>query len=268
MQIQMDLNVSSFSLISAFGRGFALVTAFVMIVTSQFFTNSAFTAESAFTDAQRTHLNKMIEQYIFDHPEIILQSIQKMQARQKTAEQVQAATALKERKQDLEADPDDPVMGNPTGTITVVEFFDYRCGYCKRVFPTVMKVINANPNVRYVIKEFPILGPESVTASRASLAVWRNQRANFNAFHAALMEVRGDIPEAKLLSVATKLGVNAIQLKKDMADSEIDRILEKNYQLAKALNINGTPAFVIGGKLVPGAIDAATMNRMIVESGR
>ncbi len=264
----MDLYVSSFSLISAFGRGFALVAAFVMIITSQFFTNSAFTAESAFTDAQRTHLKKMIEQYIFDHPEVILQSIQSMQARQKAVEEVQAAAALKERKQDLEADPDDPVMGNPSGTITVVEFFDYRCGYCKRVFPTVMKVINDNPNVRYVVKEFPILGPESVTAARASLAIWRNQKSNFSAFHAALMEVRGDIPEAKILSIANRLGLNVIQLKKDMDDSEIDRILEKNYQLAQALNINGTPAFVIGGKLVPGAIDAATMNRMIAESGR
>ena len=263
----MDLNVSSFSLISAFGRGFALVTAFVMIVTTQFFTNSAFAAESAFTDAQRTHLNKIIEQYIFDHPKVILQSIQSMQARQKAAKEAEAAAALKERKQDLEADPDDPVMGNPTGAITMVEFFDYRCGYCKRVFPTVMKVLNDNPSVRYVIKEFPILGPESVTASRASLAVWRTQKAKYGAFHAAVMDLRGGIPEAKILSVATQLGIDAKQLKKDMADPEIDRILEKNYQLAQALNINGTPAFVIGGKLVPGAIDAATMNRMIVESG-
>ena len=262
----MDLNVTSFFLVSAFGRGFALVTALVVIVTSQFFTNSAFAAESAFTDAQRTHLNKIIEQYIFDHPEVILKSIQSMQARQKAAKEAEAAAALKERKQDLEADPDDPIMGNPTGTITVVEFFDYRCGYCKRVFPTVMKAINDNPNVRYVVKEFPILGPESVTASRASLAVWRNQKESYSAFHAALIEVRGDIPEAKILNVAAKLGLNTIQLKKDMTDPEIDRILEKTYQLAKALNINGTPAFVIGGKLVPGAIDAATMNRMIAES--
>ena len=121
---------------------------------------------------------------------------------------------------------------------------------------------------KFPVKEFPILGPESVTASRASLAVWRNQKAKYIAFHAALMEVRGDIPEAKILNVAGKLGLNTNQLKKDMADPEIDRILEKTYQLAKALNINGTPAFVIGGKLIPGAIDAATMNRMIAGSGR
>ena len=263
----MDLNVSSFSLISAIGRGFALVTAFVTIVTSQFFTDSAFATENAFTDAQRAHLNKMIEQYIFDHPEVILQSIQSMQARQKAEEEAQTAAALKERKQELEADPDDPIMGNPTGTITVVEFFDYRCGYCKRVFPTVMKVLNDNPSVRFVIKEFPILGPESVTASRASLAVWRTQKAKYGAFHAAVINLRGGITEAKILSVATQLGIDAKKLKKDMADPEIDRILEKNYQLAQALNINGTPAFVIGGKLIPGAIDAATMNRMIVDSG-
>ncbi len=263
----MNLNVSVFSLMPAFGRTAALVAAFVIVVTSQSFTNSAHTAEGGFTDAQKTELNKMIEQYIFDRPEVILKSIQRMQARQKAEEGAQAAAALKERKQDLEADPDDPVMGNPTGAITMVEFFDYRCGYCKRVFPTVMKVLNDNPSVRFVIKEFPILGPESVTASRASLAVWRTQKAKYGAFHAAVINLRGGIPEAKILSVATQLGIDAKQLRKDMADPEIDRILEKNYQLAQALNINGTPAFVIGGKLVPGAIDSATMNRMIVESG-
>lgn len=210
----------------------------------------------------------MIEQYIVDHPEVILQSIQSMQARQKAEEEAHAAAALKERKQDLEADPDDPFMGNRTGSIAMVEFLDYRCGYCKRVFPTVMKVLAENPNIRYVIKEFPILGPESVTASRASLAVWRTQKEKYGAFHSGLMDLRGSIPEAKILSVATQLGIDAIQLKKDMADPEIDRILEKNYKLAQALNINGTPAFVIGGKLAAGAINAATMNRMIAESSR
>ena len=263
----MDLNVSAFSLMPAFGRTAALVAAFIIVITSQSFTDTGHTAEGGFTDAQKTELNKMIEQYIFDRPEVILKSIQRMQARQKAEEGAQAAATLKERKQDLEADPDDPVMGNPTGTITMVEFLDYRCGYCKRVFPTVMKVLNDNPSVRYVIKEFPILGPESVTASRASLAVWRTQKAKYGAFHAAVINLRGGIPEAKILSVATQLGIDAKQLKKDMADPEIDRILEKNYQLAQALNINGTPAFVIGGKLIPGAIDAATMNRMIVDSG-
>ena len=266
--MRVVLSLSTFLVISAFRRCVASIAAFVIGVTFNLLTHTAATAQTAFTDAQKNELNKIISQYILDHPKIIVQSIQRMQVLQNAEKKAQAATTLKKRKLDLEADPDDPVMGNPTGTITVVEFFDYRCGYCKRVFPTVMKVINDNPNVRYVVKEFPILGPESVTASRASLAVWRNQRANFNAFHAAMMEVRGDIPEAKLLSLANKLGINAIQLKKDMADPEIDRILEKNYQLAKALNINGTPAFVIGGKLVPGAIDAATMNRMIAESSR
>ena len=264
----MDLNLSVSSRLPAFGRVSALVAGLIIVVTSQSLTNSAHTTEGAFTDAQKSHLNKMIEQYIVDHPEVILQSIQSMQARQKAEEEAHAAAALKERKQDLEADPDDPFMGNRTGSVAMVEFLDYRCGYCKRVFPTVMKVLADNPNVRYVIKEFPILGPESVTASRASLAVWRTQKAKYGAFHAGLMDLRGSIPEAKILSVATQLGIDAIQLKKDMADPEIDRILEKNYKLAQALNINGTPAFVIGGKLAAGAINAATMNRMIAESSR
>ena len=263
----MDLIVNTLSLMAAFRRTGALLAVFVILMVSQFFTNSARTDEGPFTDAQKTQLNKMIEQYILGQPEIILKSIERMQARQKLDEKAKAAKALRERKQDLEADPNDPVMGNPDGTITMVEFLDYRCGYCKRVFSAVMKVLNDNPNVRYVVKEFPILGPESVMASRASLAVWQTQKAQYGAFHSALLEVRGGIPEAKILGIATQLGIDANQLKKNMADPKIDQIIEKNYQLAQALNINGTPAFVIGGKLVRGAIDPATMNRMIVDSG-
>ena len=259
--------MSTLSLMAAFTRTEALLAAFVILMMSQFFTNSAHTDEGAFTDAQKSQLNKMIEQYILGRPEIILKSIERMQARQKLEAKTQAANVLKERKKDLEANSNDPVMGNPAGAITMVEFLDYRCGYCKRVFPAVMKVLNENPNVRYVVKEFPILGQESVMASRASLAVWRTQKANYGAFHAALLEVRGGISEAKILDVATQLGIDANQLTKDMADPEIDRIIESNYELAQALNINGTPAFVIGGKLVRGAIDPATMNRMIADSG-
>ena len=259
--------MSSFHLKSADKRTAALVMTFVILVASQSFINSGLAGEGVFTDGQKTQFNKMIEKYILDHPEVILQSIQRMKARQKVEKETQVAAALKERKQDLEADPDDPVMGNPRGTITMVEFLDYRCGYCKRAFTAAMQVLNNHTNVRYVVKEFPILGPESVTAARASLAVWRTQKAKYGAFHAALMQVRGDIPISKILSIGAQLGIDANQLKKDMTDPEIDQILEKNYQLAQALNINGTPAFVIGGKLLPGAIDATTMNRMIAESG-
>lgn len=224
-------------------------------------------AEPAFSDAQKRQINGLIERYILDHPEVVVEAIRRMQARRKTEQEAQAAAALKSRKQELEDDPDAPTMGNPEGQITVVEFFDYRCGYCKQVFPAVMKVLNDNPNVRYVAKEFPILGPESVLASRASLAVWRTHKEKYGAFHAALMETRGGIPEAKILDIASALGIDPDQLKAAMADPAIEKILEKNYQLAQALNINGTPAFVIGGKLAPGAIDASTMQRMISEAG-
>ncbi len=224
-------------------------------------------AEDNLSAAQQKQVEELVRKYIVDHPEVIVEAIQRMQAREQEAQKVRAQAALKDNHLALVADADAPIMGNPNGKVTVVEFFDYRCGYCKRVFPTIMQILKNDPSVRYVVKEFPILGPESVTASRASLAVWRTHKDKYKAFHAALMTARGGVPEAKVLHIAEGLGIDKGQLKKAMADPAIDKILERNYSLAQALNINGTPAFVIGGKLVPGAIDAATMKKMIAEAG-
>lgn len=229
-------------------------------------TGPATAADDVLTDTQKKQVEDLVRQYITDHPEVIVEAIQQMQARQEQEKQARAEAALKENKQELEADPEAPVIGNPNGRITIVEFFDYRCSYCKRVFPAVMQVLNDDPRIRYVFKEFPILGPESVAASKASLAVWRHHKAKYMAFHRALMTARGGIPEARILSIAEDIGIDKAELKKNMADPEIDRILERNYRLAQELNINGTPAFVIGGKLVPGAIDADTMKRMVEDA--
>jgi len=224
-------------------------------------------AEDGLSAVQKKQVEELVQKYILEHPEIIIQAVQSMQARQEQEKKARAQAALKEYKQELEADPDTPVLGNPVGKVTVVEFFDYRCGYCKRVFPSIMKVMKDDPNVRYVFKEFPILGPESVVASRAAIAVWRTRKEKYGAFHAALMSAKGGIPEARVLKIAEGLGIDPKNLKTAMGDSAIDRILERNYRLAQNLDINGTPAFVIGGKLVPGAIDLQTMKKMIAEAG-
>ena len=223
-------------------------------------------ADDNFSKAQKLQMEKMIRQYIMDNPEVILQSVQRHQAQREQADKGRAKAALLTNKEQLVADPASPVGGNVKGDVTIVEFFDYRCGFCKRVHPTVKKVLGEDKGIRYVFKEFPILGPLSVTASRAALAVWNTAPDKYYAFHDTLMTDRGAVTEAKVLKVAEKLGIKPAVMKKAMADKAIDTALARNFKLAEALNINGTPAFVIGDQLVPGAIDRATLIKLIAEA--
>lgn len=241
---------------------YLLMSAAVMAVTPL----AASAQDSALSAAQKQEIEKLVEKYILDHPEVILEAVQRHQERREQAKKAHAAAALKTFKQELENDPDSPVGGNAKGDVTIVEFFDYRCGYCKRVHATIKKVIAEDKGVRYVFKEFPILGPESMIAARAALAVWNSARDKYAAFHDALMSSRGAMSEASVLATAGKLGINAEQLKTAMADKSIDAMLARNFQLAEALKINGTPAFVIGDQLVPGAVDLATLKKLISEA--
>ncbi|MEK9725021.1 MAG: DsbA family protein, partial [Rhodospirillaceae bacterium] len=182
-------------------------------------------ADDAFTLAQKEQLDKLIETYILNHPEVIVEAVRRMQVREEAEKQAAATAALKAKKDELEHDPHAPLLGNPQGKVTVVEFFDYRCGYCKRVFPSVMQLLADDSNIRYVLKEFPILGPESVAASKAALAVWRADKSKYAEFHSALMTSSGGLPESKILGIAAHLGIDKDQLKRDMADPAIEKIL-------------------------------------------
>ncbi len=223
-------------------------------------------SDDGFSDAQKKHLEKFIEQYILDHPEVILEAVQRHQARREAIEKQRAKSALLTHKDQLLSDPSSPVGGSAQGDVTIVEFFDYRCGYCKRVYPTIKKIMAEDKGIRYVYKEFPILGPQSMTASRAALAIWQTSPDKYHAFHDTLMSMRGGVTEAKVVSIAEKLGITGPALKKAMANKSIDDALGKNFRLAEALNINGTPAFVVGGQLVPGAVDFDTLKKLVAEA--
>ncbi|MDP6882762.1 MAG: DsbA family protein, partial [Rhodospirillales bacterium] len=140
------------------------------------------------------------------------------------------------------------------------------CGFCKEVLPTVMALMKEDPNIRYVFKEFPILGPQSVVASRAAQAAWRVDKDKYMAFHTALMENRGSLPESKVMTLAAASGYDVEGLRQAMADPEIEAILRRNLQLADSLNIGGTPTFVIGNRLFPGAITADVLNDVVADA--
>lgn len=156
------------------------------------------------------------------------------------------------QRKELLDDPDSVVGGNPEGNVTVVEFFDYRCGYCKVVASRLVSLLKEDGNIRFIYKEFPILGPASQIAARAALAAAKQEK--YVAFHDALMAVHGPLNENKIFDIATRVGMNLRQLRQDMASPEIDAALRRTKKLARSLNIRGTPAFVIGDAVIPGAI--------------
>ena len=213
--------------------------------------------------SQRAEINKMIEQYIMENPRVILEAVQRMQAQEEEDKLTRAKENLVAYREQLVNDPRAPIGGNPDGDVTIVEFFDYRCGYCKRVSPTVERAVKEDGNVRVVYKEFPILGPESVLAARASLAIWRLAPDKYMDFHKDLMDSRGGVSMGKIAAVAKKIGLDNDLLVKEMKSPEIDSDLRNNYELAQSLGISGTPAFIIGDELVPGAVDFDTLKNLI-----
>lgn len=215
------------------------------------------------SDEQRETVEKIVREYILKNPEIIVESLRGYEEKQRQASEKEAREAIATSRDALEEDRTSPVAGNPQGDVTLIQFFDYRCGYCKKVVPSIQELLNTDKNIRLVFKEFPILGPDSVTASRAALAAWKIAPDKYFSFHLALMETRGEMNEARVLETAKKVGIDVDKLKTVMTDPSIKSAIERNIDLARTLQINGTPAFIIGGQLVPGAVDLATLREMV-----
>lgn len=199
---------------------------------------------------QRKAIESVVHDYLINHPSVLREAIEAMQKREEAQAVEQAAQKLKQHSAELFNDPTAPVGGNPKGDVTVVEFFDYQCGFCKRVAPAVEALIEQDRNVRVVYKQFAILGPQSSVAARAALASAR--QGKYEAYHRALMAAES-VDDESLKRLAEQVGLDYAQLQKDMEDSALNTMLEANFQLATGLGITGTPTFVIGDRVIPGA---------------
>ena len=206
-------------------------------------------------------LEQAISQYLRDHPQEVMAALQQARAIEERQQKVEADQALEQKQDQIFRNPADPVIGNPDGDVTVVEFFDYRCPYCKRVQDSLNALVKVDPNVRVVFKEFPILGPESVVAAKIALAAHR--QGKYEAVHNALMAHRGSFEEAALLDVAASAGADATKLAADMEDPAILGQLQANDSLAATLGITGTPGFLFNKQLVPGAIMLEDMKKYV-----
>jgi protein-disulfide isomerase len=172
-----------------------------------------------------------------------------------------AGDVLNDHRSEIFDDPATPVGGNPQGDVTIAEFFDYQCPYCKRVQPGLQALLDQDRKLRFIYKEMPVLGSASVVAARAALAAKR--QGKYEAFHAAMMGTKGQITADTVDRIAETVGLDVDWLKQDMAAPEIMRALRANLALANALNIHGTPGFIIGNRIVMGALDLDTLKNMI-----
>jgi protein-disulfide isomerase len=237
----------------------ATLTAYLLAVP-------AFADDKPLSAAQASEIEKLIHDYIMKNPQVILDAVRKHQEAAAEAEKAARQQQLVTMRDQLENAKYSPVGGNPDGNVTVVEFFDYRCGYCKRVHDTVAGTVKDDGNVRLVYKEFPILGPESLIASRAALGVFFNITDKYTPFHNALMLSKGGLNEDKVLEIAESIGLDKAAVKKHMDDPRVDTELRHNMALAEALGIQGTPAFVVNNTLVPGALDRDTLEKLIKDA--
>jgi len=217
-------------------------------------------ATSAENDVEA--IEKIVHNYLMKNPVVIREAMQALQVQELKEKQERAANQMKELRSEILSDPGSPVAGNAKGDISIVVFFDYNCGYCKQTVPKLQSISEKDPMVRFVFKEFPVLGPQSTFAAKAALAASR--QGKYVEFHNALMTAE-ITDEDSIKSISKTLGVDYSKLQKDMADLQIDEQITRNQRLAQSLDINGTPAYIIGDRIIPGAIDVASMTNILAE---
>lgn len=208
-------------------------------------------------------VKELVYEAIRENPDIVMEALSTLQKRQAAAEATNASDFLAAERDVIERDPNAPVLGNPEGDVTVVEFFDYNCPYCRRAKPVLEEVMSEDPGVRIIGREWPILGEGSVFAARAALA--SREQGLYQPFHWALMGMSGRAERDSVLRVAEEVGLDIERLLADMEAPEVEAHISESMRLANLLGFSGTPSFVIGETLLPGLVDAETMIQAIAD---
>jgi protein-disulfide isomerase len=221
----------------------------------------AFAQDQSMTPEKQAEIEKIVHDYLLKNPEVIREAIQALQAKEEQ-NKADAQTALVTQNKDaLFNDPATPVAGNPMGDVTVVEFFDYHCPYCKAVASPLNQLIQEDKGVRLVLKEFPILGQDSILAAQAALAAVA--QGKYWQLHQGLMEHRGQFDMAVIKAIAAKAGLDPQKLEADMQSDKIQPALSANHALAKTLDIGATPTFIIGDQVIEGAVPLEQLKDLI-----
>jgi protein-disulfide isomerase len=218
------------------------------------------------TDAEREAFRAEVRAYLMENPEILIEVMNELETRDQAAAAERDKQMLAEQSDAIFNDPASWVGGNPEGDITVVEFLDYRCGYCRKAWQEVDQLVAGDGNIRFVIKEFPILGEESMLSSRFAIAVLQlHGNDAYRKAHDALLSLRADTTPEALERLATELGLDPAPILARMAAPEVTKVIEDNYSLAQTMDISGTPTFVVGGTMVRGYVPLEAMQQIVEE---
>src|SRR3989449_11167200 len=219
----------------------------------------------SFSDAQRGEIERIIKDYLMRHPEVLQEAISELEKKQVAADAEKNKTAVKDNAQLIFNSPRQVTIGNPQGDVTMVEFFDYNCGYCKRAMADMFDLMKDDPKLKVVLKEFPVLGPGSVEAAQVATAVRMQDPGGkkYLDFRQKLLGGRGPADKARAMAAAKDVGLDTARIEKDLASPEVRATIEENFKLAEAMGMNGTPSYVIGRQVVIGAVGLDNLREKI-----
>jgi protein-disulfide isomerase len=218
-----------------------------------------------FSDDQRQQIEGIVKDYLLKHPEVLQDVMSALDKKQQESDAAKASAMIRDNNATLFNSPHQVVLGNPQGTVEIAEFFDYNCGYCKRALPDMMTLLKADSNIKFVLKEFPVLGEGSVEAAHVAVAARMQDPSGkkYIEFHQKLLGGRGPADGTRALAVAKEVGFDMPRLEKDMNSSEVKTTIDEDMKLADALGVNGTPSYVIGNELVVGAVGLDALKEKI-----
>src|SRR4051812_13544243 len=220
----------------------------------------------SFSPDQRGQIERIIREYLLSHPELLQEVLAEMEKRQAVADAEKHRAGVQEHAQIIFSSPRQVTLGNPQGDVTVVEFFDYNCGYCKRAMADMTDLMKGDSKLKFVLKEFPVLGEGSTQAAQVAVAVRMQDKTGgkkYLEFHQKLLGGRGQADKARAIAVAKEIGLDMTRLEKDMASDEVKETLQESFKLAEALGLNGTPSYIVGNDVVIGAVGLPALKERV-----
>jgi protein-disulfide isomerase len=226
---------------------------------------SATPSPQAFSTDQRREIEGIVKDYLVSHPEVMQEVMDAMDKRQKQADADKARTTIRDNNATIFNSPHQVVLGNPQGKVTMVEFFDYNCGFCKHALSDMLDLLKTDPDLKFVLKEFPVLGEGSVEAAHVAVAARMQDPSGkkYIEFHQKLLGGRGPADKAHALAVAKDVGFDMTRIEKDMSSDEVKKTIEEDMKLADALGVSGTPTYVVGNEVVVGAVGLDELRQKI-----
>jgi protein-disulfide isomerase len=223
------------------------------------------TRAQTFSADQRQEIEGIVKNYLLQHPEVMQDVMAELEKRQKAAEAEKNRAAVADNNATIFSSPHQVVLGNPQGNVTMVEFFDYNCGYCKHALSDMLTLLKTDPNLKFVLKEFPVLGEGSVEAAHVAVAARMQDVTGkkYIEFHQKLLGSRGPADKARALAAAKEAGFDMARIEKDMASDEVKKTIDENLKLAELIGVNGTPSYVVGDEVVVGAVGLDTLKEKI-----